>query len=146
MNLGIYLSSFSDHEQLKDISDAINGNIGNKLQDASIFYDNVGFNPFQIKCGIFNSTDLWNFSGSLVTTSLSTTMSALKIVNKIDLYYYYGFEEKINPLSLIYIINNSQIKFIAKTENEENDLYRKTKTRPHFTCKSFKDVIDRISS
>ena len=145
MNLGIYLSSLSDHHQLKDISDTINANIGSKLKDASIFYDNIAYNPFKINCGIFNSTDLWNFSGTLITTSLSTTMSALKIVNNIDIYYYYGFEDKISPLPLIYIINNSKVKFIANTKTNEIDLYRKTRTKSHSVCGSFNELVTGVN-
>jgi hypothetical protein len=116
-----------------------------KLKDASIFYDNISYNPFKINCGIFNSTDLWNFSGTLVTTSLSTTMSALKIVNNIDIYYYYGFEDKISPLPLIYIINNSKVKFIANTKTNEIDLYRKTRTKSHSVCGSFNELVTGVN-
>jgi len=147
MNLGIYLSSLSQQNQLQQISEAINNGIAaKKLNDASIFYDNIAYNPHDIKCGIFNSTDLWNFSGTLITTSLSTTISAIKIVNSIDIYYYYGFEDKISPLPLINIINKGGVKFIAKTNNDNQDLYRKTRTGALYICDNFTDFIDRVTS
>lgn len=144
MNLGIYIPSLSDHSQLKDISDTINSNIGKSLSDASIFYDNISFNPFKIKCGIFNSTELWNFNGILITTGLNTTLTAIKIVNKIDVYYYYGFEEKISPLSLIYLLKNN-VKVIAKTQRDADDLYRKTKTKPIHIASDFKDLLSKVA-
>lgn len=145
MNLGIYLSSLSQQNQLQQISETINNGIATKkLSDASIFYDNVAYNPYNIKCGIFNSTDLWNFSGTLITTSLSTTMSAMKIVNNIDMYYYYGLEDKISPLSLINILNKGRVRLIAKTDNDNQDLYRKTRTKALYVCENFIDIIDRI--
>lgn len=144
MNLGIYLQSLADHAQLKNISEAINNNIGKSLEDASIFYDTIGYNPFKIKCGIFNSTDLWGFHGKLITTSLSTTLTSLRVINNIDIYYYYGFEEKISPLSLLYLLKN-KINIIAKTENASKDFYRKTKIEPLLITNSFEEIIERIS-
>jgi len=143
MNLGIYLSSLANHDQLKEISDTINENLGIKLVDASIFYDDVSFNPFKIKCGMFNSTDLWNFKGKLVTFSLQATIKASKIVNDIDLYYYYGFEEKINPLSLIFLLSQN-VKIVAKSEGYANDLYRKTKTKPTLVAENLKEFIEKV--
>lgn len=144
MNLGLYISSLSDHNQLIDISKLINDNIGSRLDDASIFYDNVSFNPFKIKCGIFNSTELWNFNGTLITTALNTTLTSLKIVNKIDVYYYYGFEEKISPLSLIYLLKQN-VKIIAKTQKDADDLYRKTGAKAYCVANDFQDLISKVS-
>jgi hypothetical protein len=148
MNLGIYVSTLTDYSKLQPISDCINKNIDSGLlKDASLFYDNIGYNPFTFRCGIFNSTELWNFHGKLITTSLSTTLSSLKIVNNIDVYYYYGFEEKISPLSLIYIIKNEpKLKFVSTSESVDNDLYRKTGVRSHFVSDSFEDLVSRIST
>lgn len=142
MNLGIYISNINN-EYIKELGETINSNIGSKLTDASIFYDNVGFNPINIKCGMFNSTDLWNFNGKLLTLSLDTTIKAIKIVNDIDLYYYYGLEDKISPLSLIYLLGNN-IEIIAQSEESASDLYRKTRRRPVFIAKDFEEFITKV--
>lgn len=145
INLGVYISSIGEYDKLRSISDAINRSIDSgKLKDASIFYDNISHNPFQIKCGLFNATDLWNFNGKLITLSLSTTLSALRIVNKIDLYYYYGFENKISPLSLLYMIKNHNLKFISTNQDQDDDLYRKTSTRSTMITNNFNDLIDNL--
>jgi len=144
MNLGIYLQSLADHAQLKNISEAINNNIGKSLEDASIFYDTIAYNPFNIRCGIFNSTELWSFSGKLISTSLSTTLTSLKVINNIDIYYYYGFEEKISPLSLFFLLKND-IRVIARSNESEQDFKRKTKIDPLFVTDSFEEIIQRIS-
>jgi len=144
INLGVYISSIGEYDKLRSISDAINRSIDSgKLKDASIFYDNISHNPFQIKCGLFNATDLWNFNGLLISTCLNTSMSAMKIVNSIDIYYYYGFENKVNPLSLIYLLNN-KIKFISRSQSDSEDLYRKTKQKSVNISPSFKDLILNI--
>lgn len=144
MNLGIYLQSLAQHNQLKEIATAINNNLhSHRLKDASIFYDNVAHNPFNFKCGLFNSTDLWNFHGKLITTSLSTTIKSLNIVNNIDIYYYYGLEDKINPLALIYLLSNG-IKIICNSENSSSDLFRKTGAYPCAICKDFSEIIESL--
>lgn len=144
MNLGIYLNSLSQHDQLERISNVININIhSKKLKDASIFYDNIAPNPFNIKCGLFNSTDLWNFSGKLITTSLSTTIKSLNIVNNIDVYYYYGWEQKISPLSLFYVLSK-HVKIISKTKDDDDDFYRKTGVRSLKVCNDFSDILENI--
>lgn len=143
MNLGIYISSLSNHDELIGISNTINNYIGNKLTDASVFYDNIAPNPFNIKCGLFNSTDLWNFNGKLITTSLSTTIKSLNIVNNIDIYYYYGWEKKINPLSLFHILSRN-IKIISKTKKDDDDLYRKTAVKSLIICNDFSDIVENI--
>lgn len=144
MNLGIYLSSLSQQDQLEQIAEAINNNINtNKLSDASIFYDNIAHNQFDIKCGMFNSTDLWNFNGKLITTSLLTTMKSLNIVNNIEVYYYYGWEQRINPLSLINLISNN-IRIISKTKGDSDDLFRKTGHTSTLICNNFSEIIDKL--
>lgn len=144
MNLGIYLSSLSQQDQLEQIAEAINSGISNKkLSDASVFYDNVAHNPYNIKCGIFNSTDLWNFSGKLITTSLQSTIKSLNIINKIDIYYYYGWEQKISPLALLSLIGKG-IKIISKNKEHDDELFRKTGHRSLFISTSFSEVVEKI--
>lgn len=144
MNIGVYLPSLSNHEELRDVCDGINFGIDSgALSDASIFYDTVAYNPFLVKCGMFNSTDLWNFNGTLITTSLSSALMAMKIVNNIDIFYFYGWEKKVNPLHLIYLLN-SGIKTLSKTSEDNNDLYRKTGKKSEIVCESFKDAINSL--
>ena len=67
MNLGIYVKTLSNENEMSFISNIINAAVdNNNIKDCSIFYDGVGFIPFDIPCGMFNSTDLWNFNGKLL--------------------------------------------------------------------------------
>lgn len=143
MILGVYLPTLADHNILADIGNAINNNVGKKIKDASIFYDNIAYNPFKIGCGIFNSADIWNFNGTLITPSLSTLKSSLKIVNNIDLWYYYGWEDKVSTLSLIYITTQN-IKVVAKTEEDAKDFYRKTKHNSNLISGSFSNLVEKL--
>lgn len=144
MNLGIYVHSLKDQEKIKDIFSAIDHGIDNDiLYDASVFFDDISYTENTVKCGLFNSSELWNFSGSLVSTSLSTTMSALKIVNNIKLYYYYGWESNINPLSLIFL-KNGNLSVICDSEESKQDFYRKTGQQPFGVCENFYEVIQLV--
>jgi hypothetical protein len=145
MNLGIYLSSISDQDQIKDISECINNGLKTGLlKDASVFFDNISHNEYPINCGVFNSSELWNFSGTLVTTSLSTTISALRIVNNIDLYYYYGWETGISPLSLIYMAKQ-KIKIACRSPESEKDFYRKTGSYPLIVSENFQKLAQSMT-
>ena len=95
MNIGIYIESLSDTNQLNYINDFIENNINNEtVDDISLFYDDVSYNPFNTKCGMFNSTELWSFNGNLIVTSLNSFSTAKKVINNINLFYYYGWNEK----------------------------------------------------
>jgi len=143
MNLGIYVSNFNDLDLIKEFTQTISNKKDLNITDASIFYDDLGFTPPDINCGMFNSTDLWNFNGLLITTSLETTIRALNIVNNINLCYYYGYENKVHPLPLIGLLRDG-IDVIAKSETDAQELYRKTKTKPKIIAKNFKDLIRGI--
>jgi hypothetical protein len=126
MNIGIYVNSLSNEDQVGLSIESIElGFNNNTIDDATIFYDSVGFSPFIFPCGAFNSTELWNFSGKLITFSLDCVRSSLKIVNKIDIYYCYGWENRINPLNLIDVCSNN-IKIFTKTNKDTYELYRLT--------------------
>ena len=84
MNIGVYVSDFSNQEQMQGIADNLNSAISSKtVVDASLFYDGVCHNPVNLNFGLFNSTDLWNFDGSLIVTNLNSLVNSLNIVNKI---------------------------------------------------------------
>lgn len=144
MNIGIYVNSLSD-TNLEYVSNFINESIvSNYASDASIFFDDVGYNPHQVQCGIFNSADIWNFHGVLITTSLDTLSSAKNIVNNIDLYYYYGYEDssKINLLNLIDKTKN--VKVICNTESDSLEFYRKTGKKPSVISERYKGLASQL--
>jgi len=125
MNLGIYISNLMDTDQLTQINKFVEKNAAN-VKDISIFYDNIAFNPDQTKCGMFNSTELWSFSGTLIVTSLRSLATALKVVNKINIVYYNGWEKIDNALDFVMLLQNSNIKVYARSEREAKQIYRLT--------------------
>jgi hypothetical protein len=143
MNLGIYISSLSDREQLGHISELVQNSVHNKdIRDLSIFYDDVDFNPHNTRCGMFNAADLWSFNGNLITTSLDSLITSLKVINNINIFYYHGWEENPNILRLILSIQNAKI--ICRSEKDEKEIYRLTGVKPIGISDNFKDIINLI--
>lgn len=143
MNLGIYINSLGNHDQLKHAAKIINDSLRSELDDASIFFDGIAGVPFKIDCGLFNSTDLWNFNGCLITTSLNNAFTALKIVNNIELFYYYNWDEK-NVLSLIKLLKNN-IKVICRNQEDADDLYRLTGQKCVGISEDFNNIVTIIA-
>jgi hypothetical protein len=144
MNLGIYINSLGNHAQLKNISQVINTSLESGVKDASIFFDGVSHVPFKINCGLFNSTDLWNFNGCLVTMSLDNAFTALKIVNNIELFYYYNWEDKKNILLLIKLLKNN-IKIICRNQEDADNLYRLTGQKCVGISEDFNNIVTIIA-
>jgi hypothetical protein len=144
MNLGIYVDDLGDENHLIYVSECINYGLRSaEINDASIFFDNIGFNRHSINCGIFNATDMWNFHGSLITTSLNTLGSASNIVNNINLYYYYGLEGRVDVLQLLTLIQKG-CKIICSSENAKKELYRISGLEPIGISINYKDIINII--
>lgn len=144
MNLGIYISSLSDKEQLNHISSLVSANLNNKmLYDISIFYDDIDFNPNNTQCGMFNSTDLWSFNGNLIVTSLDAMITALKVINNINIFYYYGWDQEKNVLRLITNLKN--VKIICRSDEQSREVYRLTGQKAIGISENFNDIIDLLS-
>lgn len=144
MNLGIYISSLSDQEQLSHINSLVSENINNKfIYDISIFYDGIDFNPNNTMCGMFNSTDLWSFNGNLIVTSLDALATAKKVINNINLFYYHGWKQEKNVLRLISLTIGTSI--ISKSEQESEEIYRLTGIQPIGISDNFNNIIDLLS-
>lgn len=145
MNLGIYIKNLMDVDQVSLVADFVNANVKNNgIKDISIFYDNIGKIDKPINCGLFNSTDLWNFSGDLIVTSLDAVFTSMSIVNGINVYYY-GWNDKPDIFKLVYATQRKNIKIICRSEQDEKQLYRLTKTKPIGVDPNFTNILDIIN-
>lgn len=144
MNIGIYIDTLSDTKQLESINKLID-KISNdsRITDASLFYNGIGFNPFDIKCGMFNSTDLWNFRGKLIVTSLNCLASAKNIVNNLQIYYYYGWENDIKVLDILQLTHDN-VPIICKSEKDRQFIHRVTGTTSIGTTDNFEQILETI--
>ena len=143
MNLGFYVKSGNAEGVNGKIYMCLNEAIANKsVKDASVFFDNIDYNPMKTNFGMFNSTDIWHFTGELITTSIETTVNALKAVNRFNLSYLYTRDD-IDVLKLIDI--SSRVNDIVDSETDSDHFYRLTGKKPKllkdFTVESFAEVV-----
>lgn len=144
MNIGIYIDTLSDTKQLESIHKLVNKiSHDPRITDTSLFYNGIGFNPFDIKCGMFNSTDLWNFRGKLIVTSLNCLASARNIVNNLQIYYYYGWENGTKVLDILQLTHDN-VPIICKSEKDAQFIYRITGTTPIGTTDHFEQILETI--
>ena len=139
MNLGVYITNLGGQStELDSIVDNINQGIKDgSLEDASIFYDTMSFVPTKMECGCFHSTDLWSFTGDLIITSIESAKTALDIVNKFNLFYYYDWNHERNTIGLIDIVKNTRVKTICRNDKDAQELYRLTGTRHEAIIEDF---------
>jgi len=141
MNIGIYVSDFGDKNQMEGIAQELNQAIKDKtILDASLFYDGICHNPVNLNFGLFNSTDLWNFDGSLIVTNLNSLVNALNIVNKIDIYYYYGWENKLKALDILFALSRGA-KILCRNEEDASYIKRITGQYPLGLSKNFENIV-----
>tara|TARA_A100001201_G_scaffold137596_3_gene127630 strand:+ start:853 stop:1296 length:444 start_codon:yes stop_codon:yes gene_type:complete len=124
MNLGFYVHNTSNtplnHKVYTVLNEALDAGL---VSDASLFYDEVDFNPIDKKFGTFNSTDLWSFHGLLVVTHLNGLQMANNVVNDIDILYLYTKDDN-NLMSLISGTKDAQV--ITLNEEDSNNFKRLT--------------------
>ena len=127
MNIGFYIDSINTDKPNDAIFKSLNDAVDNQeATDASVFYNDIGFNPMETKFGLFNATELWAFTGVLVATTLENTMSALKIVNKLKPMYLYSDTDggRKDLLALMQI--KDMVKIITRSKEDDKEVYRLT--------------------
>ncbi len=127
MNIGFYVDSVNANSPNDAIFKALNEAVTNhEATDASVFYNDIDFNPMETKFGMFNSTDLWAFTGVLVSTTVANTMRALKVVNKLQTMYLYNEADEGHRdlLGLLQIVG--RVKIITRSKQENQKVYRLT--------------------
>ncbi|NBO99197.1 MAG: hypothetical protein EBU90_03595 [Proteobacteria bacterium] len=146
MNLGIYIPSIGDRELLSNcLKEIYRGKKNNLISDASIFYNNSGPIDTPVECGLFNATDLWYFSGKLLVLSTECAIKTLGIVNNIDLYFGYGWNDR-NVLNILKVLEMPNVKVICKSKELENDLYRISGKKSIGITDNLSNVIEILKS
>lgn len=144
INFGIYFETVHDGELLKNAIDGIENSLKEKkIRDASIFYDQISTVTSKCPCGLFHSSDLWNFSGCLFVMSSTSTQKIKNIANNIKMYMGYGWHSR-NVLSTLQAISDNKTKVIAYSEDTAADFYRISSCKPVGISPSFNELIDII--
>ena len=149
MNLGVYFKNIgvADHinEAINNINEGVDEGL---LSDASLFYDAIGPTEKSPKFGMFNSTDIWAFTGNLITTCTETTTTCSSIVNKFKLFFYYNPTKERNTLALIDSLNKGNAEVICASEEDSKELFRITGRKPVAVVEKFniKDIIKAVNN
>lgn len=126
INVGFYINTLSEGQMFQDICNEIVRAFKSKqIIDASIFYDQIASIKTPVPCGLFHSSDLWNFSGCLFVLSTNSSIKIDNIVNNIEMVLGYGWDER-NVMSILNILSKRKVKTIAYSEELARDFYRIT--------------------
>ena len=123
MNIAFYVDSLGENDLNNKIFNCLNAATKNpNVSDVSLFYNNINFNSNLSKFGIFNSTDLWNYTGLVIATTVENVKFAKTIANKFSLKYLFT-KQKFN-LDLMNIVN--EVPVLVSSEEDQKEFFRLT--------------------
>jgi len=143
MNFGFYISNVKKNEQaLNSFAPTISSFLEDgTLSDSSIFFDVSGGCFPELKCGMFNSTDLAHFKGSLFFIEQNLIRKITNSINKIDIFLGYGFGQR-DILNILFLLSQKcNVSIIARTMQDKEDIYRITGVEAIGTAETPEDVI-----
>lgn len=131
MNLGFLIQTNGATPQNAAIYKFLNSCIENKtLDNATVFYNDIGFNPISVKFGMFDAADLWSFKGNLICTSIENLRKASSIVNSIKMVYLFSAGEEIEKHIFDFINISKFFKVIVNNPVDQHTFYRLTGIKP----------------
>jgi len=147
MKLGFYVETNGGTPQNSEIFNFLNKEVdNNSLEDAAVFFDVVNFNPIQTKFGMFDATELWHFTGHLITTSVIGTLKAENVVNRFKMAYLFKTEDKNEQtiFELLRIANTHKV--LVTNILDQGEFLRLTGVLPKlmegFSLKEIREVFD----
>ena len=147
MKLGFYVESNGGTPQNTEIYNFLNKEVeSGNLTDAAVFFNSVHFNPVQTRFGMFDATELWHFTGNLITTSVLNTVKAQNVVNKFKMAYLFNSQEKSERALFELARIAGAMKTIVTNELDEKEFYRLTGVKPQlvteFSFEKIREVFD----
>ena len=129
MNIAYYINQINQEEKTTELFNKMNEDLENgAIDNGSVFYKEIGPSSIQPKFGMFNSTDIWHFTGTLIATSMETFLDAIKAVNKYSLAYLFYGDVNHDVFALIGISKSTKI--LTTTEDDQKEVYRLTGKKP----------------
>ena len=142
MNIGFYIDSLKGEPETvalyKELNDLVESD---EVNDVSLFYNQVDFNPENPKFGLFNASDAWCFTGTMVANSIRNATTAANMINKFKLVYLYNKNDK-NIFELLSLPEG--VPILANTEEEAKYIYRVSGKPVRSVVKSIKDIIEVV--
>tara|TARA_R100000742_G_C4273704_1_gene93360 strand:- start:820 stop:1257 length:438 start_codon:yes stop_codon:yes gene_type:complete len=129
MNIAYYINQINQEEKTTELFNKMNEDLENgAIDNGSVFYKEVGPSAVQPKFGMFNSTEIWHFTGTLIATTMETFLDAIKAINKYSLAYLFYGDVKHDVFALIGISKSTKI--LTTTEDDQKEVYRLTGKKP----------------
>lgn len=100
-----------------------------KVTDANLFFNDIDFMPVQPKFGMFDGSNIWHYTGTLVATTLKNLNLANLAVNKFKLVYMYD-KSQVDGKQLYNLLQSVGIPVITLTKENQDEYYRLTGVRP----------------
>jgi hypothetical protein len=142
MNIAFYVNNVND-DRASDIFKCLNEAIKNqKVDDASLFFNNPGPNPHVGNFGMFNSTELWAYTGMLINTHPQSAIYSLGVVNKFKPYFLFS-KGRHDIMALIYL--SGKMPILVTNQEDEREIYRLTGKKPkvvELNAESLKEVYN----
>lgn len=89
MNIGISVHDLIPSQLSYFLTKNINDKCSDSIEhDFVIFFENLSGKIIEPNFGMMNTTEVWSFQGHLITTSISTTMTAIKSMSPAKKYFY----------------------------------------------------------
>lgn len=125
---GFFLDGIGKSQIVTEFAFSLNDRPQDLDGDICLFYDKVQPLFLDLKVPILNSLNISKFEGTLITTSLQTTLSAYSIyfTNTPIFYYCYNLEWTYNnKLSAVYkdIFKTDGVKVIARCKDHSNKIF-----------------------
>ncbi len=139
MNVAFYVDSLGQNDLNSTIFTCLNKASKNpNVSDVSLFYNNIDFNPIPTSFGIFNSTDLWNYTGLLVATTISNVKFAEKIANKFSLSFL--FSKQKFSLELMDVVN--KVPILVSSQEDQDEFFRLTGKKSKLVNFTGDDILE----
>lgn len=129
MNVAFYINQINQEEKTVELFNRMNEDLENEsISNGSVFYKEIGPSSIEPKFAMFNSTDIWHFTGTLIATSMDTFLDAIKAVNKYTLAYLFYGDVKHDVASLIGM--SKATKILTTNKKDQKEVYRLTGVKP----------------
>jgi hypothetical protein len=144
-NIGFYIPMVSEEKINVDIFNSLNTAVENgDVRDATVFFNDLAFNPVTPKFGMMNASEIWSFTGNLFSLSLDGSLLAMRIVNKFELFHLYRMDTENDFFKLLMVAE--KIKVVTMSDADTKEFKRITGKDPVVQLKdlSIKNILEEI--
>ena len=153
MKLGIILNDTSANQLAYHVISNINKEVERtNKNDYVLFFENASSVVISPACACMNSSEIWNFDGVLISTTVSNTLSSINAVTPKRKYFYvwdleWGRRNGSDFENLVRVYSDPEISLIARSKDHaiaiENYCNRSVAgTVSNFNTKQLMDIIN----